>query len=279
MNKKKESVSTTRNIVKELSDLPTHLYRYSGISGERLDWIRKVILESELYFPSPAKFNDPFDCKIPVNYRATNLRARSYWTKVGKRENPGISPQELTKAVKKLVHDSRTTEGKKEINKSLFQSLDENGIASFTKAPTNMLMWSYYAEGHSGIALRFNMSLENLVRIPNKTIPIQVNYSHEFPNLNFYQVDDDWNHFIATEIGTKSIEWEHEEEWRLISVNRTGYHQIPSEMLDGIILGKQISKENERLIREWAKEKGSDIEILKVTHEEHSFDLKLIPLG
>lgn len=275
MGKKKNLKSITRNIIAESKDIPDHLYRYSSLSERRLGWIQKAILESELYFPSPKKFNDPFDCKIPATFKANELKARGHWMKVGKRKDPGISQRELIKMVKKLVKDSGTVAGRKMLNDSLFQSIEKNGVLSLTEAPTNMLMWSYYGEGHSGIALRLNMSDENMAGITGEIIPLKINYSHKFPDLNFYQIADDLDDFITTEIGTKSIEWEHEEEWRLVNVSHAGNHQIPSGMIDGIILGLRISEKNESLIRKWVDEKNSNIEILKVTHKENSFDLEL----
>lgn len=264
-----------RNIIKEFESIPHHLYKYSGLSGKREKWVKNIILESKVYFPSQKELNDPFDCKIPVKFKANDLKARSYWSKVIRRDNPDMSQSELIRTVKKLLCDSKTVDGKKNLNNQLFKSIAKSGVGSFTKNPINILMWSYYAEGHSGVALRFNMSPENLLKINVSIIPLEVDCPEKQPELNYYDIAGDREHFLATELGTKFKGWEHEEEWRLISVLQSGELELPYEMLDGIILGVQIEEKEEELIREWVKERGLNIEILRASRVDNSFELEL----
>ena len=55
-----------------------------------------------------------------------------------------------------MVRKSNSAEGQTHLTKLYFDLLDTYGVACFVKGPTNMLMWSYYAAGHSGLAIRFD---------------------------------------------------------------------------------------------------------------------------
>jgi hypothetical protein len=45
--------------------LPKYLYKYRDFdqSGRNI----RMLSHNEIFFSSPAKFNDPFDCQIPIN--------------------------------------------------------------------------------------------------------------------------------------------------------------------------------------------------------------------
>ena len=50
--------------------IPSSLFKYSAISGERLEWMRRLIVDSELYFTPPRFFNDPLDFQITPSFDA-----------------------------------------------------------------------------------------------------------------------------------------------------------------------------------------------------------------
>jgi hypothetical protein len=39
-----------------LKRIPSSLYRYSRLAGDRLEWIRRLVVDSEWYFPAPSLF-------------------------------------------------------------------------------------------------------------------------------------------------------------------------------------------------------------------------------
>lgn len=62
MNKKQNSlIDPITNL-----DIPPILYKYRDSEKEEH---LKVLENIELFFPSQKTFNDPFDCKIPVNFQ------------------------------------------------------------------------------------------------------------------------------------------------------------------------------------------------------------------
>src|SRR5262245_18614998 len=62
--------------------IPQALYKYLALDGERLEWARRLIVDRMLFFPSPSQFNDPLDCRIPPDFKASALVIESYWKNV-----------------------------------------------------------------------------------------------------------------------------------------------------------------------------------------------------
>ena len=58
--------------------LPATTYKFSGLSGQRLEWIRALIVASKLYFARPSSFNDPLDCRVPPSFEATQLKIEMF---------------------------------------------------------------------------------------------------------------------------------------------------------------------------------------------------------
>jgi hypothetical protein len=186
--------------------IPPLLYKYSGLAGDRLEWMRRLIVNSELYFAQPNTFNDPLDCRIPPRFEASALKAQRFWRAVVRRNCPGQNMRNYRQIVQKMVKDSKTLDGQKSLTGQVLQSLDEHGMVCLARDPKNMLLWSYYSEGHSGIAVRFNMDLNYLAAIPKEFFPVEVQYANNFPNTNYYESTT--HEFLKSILGTKSSAWE-----------------------------------------------------------------------
>src|SRR5438045_592231 len=52
-----------RSIKDENSTEGGYVYRYRDLVGERAEWVRQIIVDSQLYFAAPKMLNDPFDCQ------------------------------------------------------------------------------------------------------------------------------------------------------------------------------------------------------------------------
>jgi hypothetical protein len=255
--------------------IPQSLFKYSGLSGERLEWMRKLIVDSELYFTPPSKFNDPLDCRISPRFDASSLVIQQFWRHYAKQHSPGRKMRSHKKWIDKVMKDSKTPSGQKKLREMFFENLHQNGVACFAKNPFSMLLWSYYAEGHRGIAIRFDGTLKHLGAISPDLFPVEVQYATKFPEINFYKAST--FKFLATMLGTKADAWKHEEEWRLVLVGITGYVRIPREMINGIILGMRTDPKSEDTLRRWIDGRSPAVELLRVANRTNSFELELIP--
>jgi len=255
--------------------LPAQLYRYASLSGERSERMRKLLVESKLFCISPSRFNDPLDCKIPHVLEGTKKQIRDYVRGVIKRQDPGLSSGDIKIAAKCLLDEIKTMEWKAAFDARNQATMNRRGIVSLSTEPDNMLMWSYYADSHKGIAIRFNM--ENIAKTSEFLIPIQVKYLHEMPTNNFRGTELNEFGYINTAFGSKSIAWAHEKEWRLVKTTGEGLIDISPDLIDGVILGMNIEPEIEANIRDWIDLRGSPTEWLRVAHKRNSFDLELVP--
>lgn len=255
-----------------LARLPATLYRYCGVSGERLGWIERLLIQSEAYFTPASTFNDPIDCKIPFNFNSSRLKIEQYWRSMERQQ--GVSRQEHKRRIRQLVIQSKTADGQKRLTELQFKGLERHGILCLSTEPDDMLMWSYYADGHKGIVVRFNTSLEQFAILRPQYVPVEVKYSMELPRIDYYETET--QDMIARVVGTKAKAWEHEKEWRIVLVNQTGYVHIPPTMITAVIFGLRTEAASERRIREWTERREIPLQFFRIRNLENSFQLEVV---
>jgi hypothetical protein len=251
---------------------PPKLYKYTTLDGPRSDWTRSLIVDSALFFARPSMFNDPLDCRIPPSFEADAESIKGFWRdRWAQQGRPPRSQQEL----QQMVAMSETEAGRQRLTKVYYELLDTYGIACFNTRPDNFLLWSYYADKHSGVAVRFDTRDEFLEQIPQPYLPLKVEYAKEFPRVSMY--DPDRFGLIQNTLGTKADVWRHEGEWRLITVGRWGIVKMPAGMIDGVVLGLRTSRDVEGEVRRWVADAGREIELLRIRHRPNSFALEVVP--
>jgi Protein of unknown function (DUF2971) len=174
------------------------------------------------------------------------------------------------KRINELVRMGRTVRGQEQLNELIYTAVNKHGIVSTSERPASVLMWSYYAEGHAGIVVRFRMDHD--LSFTQPVVPVQVRYSADFPRMKYYEVSNEER--IHTIIGTKANAWEHEREWRLVA-SKTGYVGIEPLMIDGVILGLRIQRENETAVRDWVQQRKTPTELLRIGNKKDSFELEV----
>jgi hypothetical protein len=129
----------------------------------------------------------------------------------------------------------------------------EFGCTSFSRVPSEILMWSHYAEKHQGFVLGFS----NLIF--GEEYPREVIYSShriEYSDL-FHSATRDYLFFKI--LRTKSLKWSYEEElrsvlpWSICYQKKDGYfyHSFPATELKCIIFGSRCpAKFKSELIHE-----------------------------
>jgi len=272
MVEKPVNIESDLSYASMLAAIPTHLYRYHGVSSDRMEWIRRLLVHSELYFTSSSTFNDPLDCRISFDFNSSTLKIEQYWRKETK--DYSLNAKARKKRIKELIKESRTAVGEEKFNSRLFGALSNFGIVCASDRADSTLMWSYYAESHQGIILRFNVSRELTPAFRNAVVPIRVHYSQDFPRVKFYEASTEQKVFAM--IGTKAEAWKHEREWRLVTRSH-GYFRVPSTIVDGVILGLHTSANHEYQIRKWVAERKSPTELFRMRNRKDSFILEPVP--
>lgn len=129
------------------------LYKYaSWQEKDENNLTRKNIKASALYFNTPDSFNDPFDNAPSYNI---STESRKILLNRFEKETRGKYDDELLAEVRNIPASA--------FNK-IFKDTDYNkfhiakrGITCFSRDNDNILMWSHYANNHSGVCLGFDI--------------------------------------------------------------------------------------------------------------------------
>jgi hypothetical protein len=236
-----------------MEQVPPKLYKYCSL--ERPGHVREIIVEGKLYMSSPASFSDPFECRPTFEFApqpeevATELRLfEKMLSADGATDEQGRArAQALYEKAREDPHALR----------ALYETdLRTRGVYCLTSRPNSLLMWSHYGGGHRGVCLEFDTRRGNGFFGRAE----RIHYSRSYPVIKLYR--DDRSEIGKTTFMTKSLDWEHEDEWRLLSV-QYGHLSYPSEALTGIVLGMKVTEEHEQMIRGWVEERDAGVFSLK----------------
>ena len=107
-------------------------------------------------------------------------------------------------------------------------------ISCFSEVSDSILMWSYYAKGHDGICIEFDLSLlKKNTELTNKIFRgmTKVHYSPVRADLQYSSSSTSDLNFLVT----KANVCEHEHEWRLISTTDAEY--LPFDCISNVYIG------------------------------------------
>ncbi|MHB8883257.1 MAG: DUF2971 domain-containing protein [Thermodesulfovibrionales bacterium] len=263
-----------------------YLYRYQSMPNdnssdypERIARVEKVLSHSELYFPSPKTFNDPFDCKVDFTFDGcSDDDIRQY----------------LERALKELHRESEISKNIEYAlnNKHLWQQnarnkavdilqpeTDSMGVVCLSEHRDDILMWSHYSDGHKGFCLEFDKE-----RLKAWKFCQPVDYDQKY--LSFKEFNDvlpDNSRSIQL-LFRKSKHWKYEAEWRLIvrpdennPINRL--YKFPEELLTGVIFGCLMPDDKKNIIKDFLKNRKSPVQLYVAKKKENEFALRIEPIG
>ena len=227
------------------------LYKYRGLNNFGL----RLISNGELYFSSPDKLNDPLDC--------------GFFASAVKAAVERVAGKELRDKLKEVlarIVDDKITGDAASILEAVENRVKKAGVLSFSLTASEPLMWSHYANGHSGICVGIDKEyMEDFIERewgPNKLIGGQQVSYKEKPD--FHEVieryvrrgsngksiitDHMFVDIVIPVLLTKSKHWIYEQEYRIIR-REPGVVKIPEEAIKEVIVGKRISEGDYALIR------------------------------
>ena len=228
------------------------LYKFMGLTGERLGYVVDVLERSRFYLSSPDQLNDPADCR-PIFRMARPLSDPDFVLELEEDEKRMIAEEKLTP---EEVAEARIKHGVKV--EDLARSITEHTQLMLQKATRvyclsaeqrSAQMWGYYADAHSGVCLHFHCDSGSVIGMARRVVYSEVRQPILVPI--HYNKDDD----IADRmVFAKAHGWQHEREYRIVGhENFVGdefpvvdgrYVQFPPELLTGITFGSQITDAN-----------------------------------
>ena len=219
------------------------LYQYRGTPDTAaLEHLCNLLSKGELMFQKPENFNDPFDC-YPDTFSEAPV---------------GTLPH--------AVIDS--------VSATMQRAMGQlHGVACLTPHPDKMLMWSHYGDQHRGFCVGFDSDvLENKVPkndtgMPAYEGPIKVNYTSERPSGEAVYV-------------TKSLEWEYEDEHRLISRNGPGAPAwgpgvwcVEPEAVVEVVLGARMTAQCEAEVVSAVRKLRPAVKLRKALPHSHEYKI------
>jgi hypothetical protein len=232
--------------------------------------IEDLLTRLLIRFTQPSEFDDPFDCLPQVRgYENPNyieqilLKSEAQFREARHFDQLPIEEKIFQEGIltdirkKKIEQNTSNAEKLEEIhlNRIKNQLYREVGILCLTKQPDNILMWSHYAEKHTGFVIGFDTQSDFFAKRPNELGEIgelqDVDYSKDRPTIEvpFTQESPDVNIFF-----TKNEDWRYQAEWRIVlflkdahSQPKPGIHlfSIPPNCIREIIFGSHAEKTKE----------------------------------
>lgn len=157
-----------------------------------------------------------------------------------------------------------------------FKMASDHGISCFSEVYDDMLMWSYYADGHKGYCLEFD-TLEDPFNNAKK-----VSYVDRIPPFNVSALLEDEGesaHVINTFLATKFKGWSHEREWRIIHKESSKLYTYKSKSLTGIYLGTNIDSTNLEILLTILKAQNPYVKFYKMEKTPQKFTVIAKPLN
>ena len=242
---------------------------YKYVTSERINILQNRLIR----FTQPNALNDPFEARPNFHAPATKEGFASAFADTI-RQAPLI--WEHCRLVTQTNLDQRAFTDKVERDPDYAEQVYENlglsdlrtyarkrtyelcnvvGILSFSETPDNLLMWSHYAEDHTGFVLMFDSShdfFKGETPLPGFAKPEPVQYTSERPRTTVEEAT------MPEIFLTKGSDWKYEKEWRYLkylndaderhdepNTHPVELFRLPPKCIVGVILGGYRSKELE----------------------------------
>lgn len=210
------------------------LYRYKYVPFN--EGSLKIITEGTLKFTCPLDFNDPFDSVPAIDPASITNFAKTRPDLIKKvADAQGLSPAKRIQKQGVLIQNLRRGVESGDWIRTVVSPL---GILSLSRIPTNILMWSHYAQSHTGfvVELRICSAPSSLLQ---RVVPHPVSYVRERPMVSLGEGCDIDKYFL-----TKSVEWDYEQEERVLDHDYgPGIHAYSREhFLSSVIAGSQMKE-------------------------------------
>jgi hypothetical protein len=258
--------------------VPKYLYKFRSFRDKNH---KAMLINRELFFVSPDKFNDPFDCRVPIRYEDfTRTEFLSYWTDAFRRNYPGVRDHDIRRKVKEFYKQCQSPNGRKMMAQYQEETIKKMrstdiGVFSLTANLSSILSWSHYADSHRGFCVGFHsMNLKAFLEEQGPFLELRsVDYTKEYPVINAYRTSNEEK--TKKIVWTKSEDWEYEHEYRVIWLNGANkLLRIPDGIVRRVIFGCQTDPTDRSEMISILRSRANRISLFQAEREEHSFGLR-----
>ena len=269
-------------------NIPKVVYKYRDWNNS---YHRRMLTNQEVYFASSKEFNDPFDFAIPLRYDLLSKEEWriKYWEMVYNHSEFGRFPysmKDVSTEVDRLMQEGPHTNPEivqQNIERQMDSLADAYGVFCCTKKPTNILMWSHYANCHTGFCIGFDS-----LRLHNESGATigSVIYAdkNEIPVIKPSGIRDIKD--LIQQAVYKSPLWSYESEIRLFKIlkfvpNSSRLITVPPQTIREVIFGcKMAAEHSEEIMKLLLENKEfNHVKVYKAIKDERKFSLNLLPVN
>ncbi len=155
-----------------------------------------------------------------------------------------------------------------DIFKKYIQECKSYGVYSLSKNYDNELLWAYYANSYKGFCIEYDFEI--LKQYPLKQEAFyDVMYSKNIPTLRIRDISEP-KILLKKLLSTKSLNWKHEDEFRIITGTVGIYHYF-SRAIKSIYFGHRTPENTIKLVMNILRGRG--IEYYKISHQKNTYKL------
>ncbi len=194
------------------------LYKFQAV-GKRITHdnttatqnVVNILRNCALYAATPVELNDPFEVTLPSG--ESDIKNHRTFLKDLYEEFKFFIPADMRDEYLNLTKISNKNLDL--VQQAILSMLEEDikkstRILSLTSMYDNSTMWSHYAGGHEGVCIGFRVKEENMFGLA-----LEVQYREPPIYYTLGKID----RMTEEAIMTKTSEWSHEKEWRVIVAN------------------------------------------------------------
>jgi len=234
---------------------PKEIYKYRDAK-----WGLEILRSKNLYYSSPLSFEDSKDCNLnlmsfdkPSNSKIEEILNRTNYNRKEKRKKIWFykhNPKEFG-----VIYQE-----------NFEQLLSKTRVSCFSKRPDIKRLWKEYADNGKGICIRFNSRIEIDVIIPK-----EVTYYEKLPSFNFFEFDNEKTSILDFFTCKLKSKYGFEEEIRLFHFNEKKLVHFSPDLIEEVILGKNISEEIENEVFNLLKEPCYSKVLIKKVIDDNPF--------
>lgn len=259
---------------KEIINVPKILYKYRTISNQHLD----ILLKRQIFFSTADKFNDPFDCFIPIRF---DLLSEAEFDEMSisiicKYSN--LSRSEATLHYFHIVKGDLKFRQYSDRDKMRDWQLDalrqKVTVFCLSEENDNILLWSHYSANHTGIC--FGLDRDFIYYNTGASVG-RVEYVDDYLTLKPTPVDEPTHIF---QVLTKAKKWEYEKEYRFVYWDSKSVFDIESKAILEIVFGCCTPKNEIDKIVELVKSDPSlsHVKFFQAQKIPYTFKISVSPL-
>jgi hypothetical protein len=246
---------------------PKSVFKYRNPDILRL---HDIIIDNKLWAGKPSSFNDPFDCFPYLDLSGNYSEVKAFIKKSDLRTGTNRLPKDLSNFVRQVRQEGFGTPDANTTHSIWKQSVDKFGVVSFSEQPDNILLWSHYAQNHTGVCLEFGTE-----DAPTKDIH-RVKYEKTRPIYRPLDANQNTPETMERVLLQKADFWRYEREWRYVSIiHGPGAIEFPQTALKSIILGAAVTPTFESILRALIATRSAPIPIKRARFHEREFSLHI----